>query len=215
MKIMSLNVGQPREVSWQGKTTQTGIFKSPVEGPVNVSYLGLDGDGQADMKNHGGLDKAVFAYPYEHYAFWRGELKRDDLTDGIFGENLTTEGALEDEICIGDRFESEVKDGPVFEVSQPRGPCFKLGIRLNDASIVKRYHESLRVGFYLRVIKEGSLKPGDRFRHEGYEGESISVRDLYQLVKHRSGAEDELRRVYCLPALAAAWKREIEKGLKM
>ena len=136
MKILSLNVGLPREITWQGKTVTTGIFKNPVAGRVMLRTLNLDGDGQADLTVHGGITKAVYAYPSEHYEFWRAELPGTDLPNGMFGENFTTEALLEEDVYIGDRFqvgEAEVR------VTEPRMPCYKLGIKFGAT----RYHQTL------------------------------------------------------------------------
>jgi MOSC domain-containing protein YiiM len=158
MEIVSINVGLPREVSWKGKTVSTGIYKSPVEGPVKLTTLNLDGDGQADLSVHGGPDKAVYAYPAEHYGFWREELSDSELSWGAFGENFTTQGLLEEDLNIGDTFRI---GSAVVRVSQPRMPCYKLGIRLGRADIVKRFLASRRSGFYLSVLEEGTVQAGD------------------------------------------------------
>jgi len=148
MRIVSLNVGLPREVTWQGKVVTTGIFKKPVDVAVMLRTLNLDGDGQADLSVHGGISKAVYAYPSEHYAFWRAEFPEMNLPWGMFGENFTTEGLLEEEIYIGDRFrvgEAEIT------ATEPRMPCYKLGIKFGRADIMKRFLASRRSGFYFAV----------------------------------------------------------------
>ncbi|HKW44157.1 MAG TPA: MOSC domain-containing protein, partial [Candidatus Eremiobacteraceae bacterium] len=155
--VRSVNVGQPRVVAWRGEAVATGIFKSSVSGPVRVSFLNIAGDGQADLSVHGGRDKAVYAYPFEHYLFWRTIFADRELPWGQFGENLTTEGLLEDDVRVGDRFRIATAS---FEVTQPRIPCFKLGITFDDQRMVKRFLESRRTGFYLRVISEGELAAG-------------------------------------------------------
>lgn len=156
--LIAVNVGLPREVQWRGKTVRTSIYKSPVAGPVRVGKLNLDGDGQADLEVHGGAGKAVYAYPSEHYAYWREALDRADLAWGAFGENLTTAGFTEASVRIGDR----LRAGSVeLEVTRPRLPCFKLGIRFGRADMVERFLRSGRTGFYLSVIREGQLAAGD------------------------------------------------------
>ena len=136
MKLLSINVGVPREIEWNGKMVRTSIFKQPVQGRVRVAQLNLEGDQQSDLSVHGGIDKAVYAYPSEHYASWREELPGIDLPRGVFGENFTTEGLLEETVHIGDR----LRIGSAhFVVTQPRMPCFKLGIRFNRPDIVKRF----------------------------------------------------------------------------
>src|SRR6266403_2470754 len=154
MKILSVNVGLPREVAWQGKVVTTGIFKEPVEGPTMMRKLNLDGDQQADLTVHGGVTKAVYAYPSEHYDYWRAELPGADLPLGMFGENFTTEGLLEEAIYIGDRFgigETEVM------ATEPRMPCYKLGIKFGRPDTIKRFLASRRTGFYFAVKREGHV----------------------------------------------------------
>ena len=158
MRLVTVSVGRPREVPDERRgTVRTGIWKQPVDGPVRVGRLNLAGDGQADLEAHGGEHKAVYAYPLEHYAVWRRELGRDDLEPGGFGENLTVEGLLEADVHIGDQFRIGTA---VLEVSQPRTPCFKLALRIGDPTLVRRFTESGRSGFYLRVITEGELAAG-------------------------------------------------------
>src|SRR4051794_30148819 len=157
VKIVSLNVGEPGEVQWQGRIVTTGIFKEPVTGRVMMRRLNLDGDGQADLTVHGGVDKAVYAYPFEHYPFWRAELPGIDLPWGMFGENLTTEGLFEDSVFVGDRFQIGEAEGVV---TQPRLPCYKLGIKFGRADMVKRFLGSRRTGFYLAVAREGMVAAG-------------------------------------------------------
>jgi len=150
-------VGLPREIQWQGKLVRTSIFKSPVSGDVRVSKLNLEGDQQSDLSVHGGVHKAVYAYPSEHYEFWREEVPGADLRWGAFGENLTTQGVLEEEVRIGDRLRIGSAE---FIVTQPRMPCFKLGIRFGRPDIVKRFLRSGRSGFYLAVLEEGRITAG-------------------------------------------------------
>ena len=152
MKLLSVNVSPPKEVSYNGKRIKTGIFKEPVSGRTMMRRLNIDGDGQGDLSVHGGIHKAVYAYPVEHYDYWKQELGRNDLTYGKFGENLTVEGMLEETVYIGDVF--RIGDALV-EVSQPRVPCFKLGMKMRDPQIVKPFLESERVGFYVRVVGRG------------------------------------------------------------
>src|SRR5437879_3901803 len=167
MKVVSINVGFPREVQWHGKTVLTSIFKAPVEGTIKVRRLNVEGDRQSDLAVHGGADKAVYVYPAEHYAFWRAELPGVDLPWGAFGENLTTEGLMEDSVHIGDQFGIGSAE---LVVTQPRMPCFKLAIRFGRPDMVKRFLRSGRTGFYLAVTREGEVGAGDAVvpiaRHE-------------------------------------------------
>jgi MOSC domain-containing protein YiiM len=157
-KVVAISVGRPREVEWQGRIVRTSIFKTPVSGRVHVALENIAGDRQADLSVHGGADKAVYAYPAEHYASWRRELPDAELAWGAFGENLTTEGLLEDDVWIGDRYRVGTAE---LVVTQPRMPCYKLGIRFGRPDMVKRLHESRRNGFYFRVAREGDVAPGD------------------------------------------------------
>ena len=160
-KLISVNVGFPRQVTWKGKTVTTGIFKEPVNERVMLRLLNLDGDGQADLTVHGGLDKAVYVYPFEHYDYWQSELPDTELPLGIFGENFTTTGLREEELNIGDRFGVGTVQ---LMVTQPRLPCYKLGIRFGRADMVKRFLASRRTGFYFRVLQEGEVGAGDTKR---------------------------------------------------
>jgi MOSC domain-containing protein YiiM len=158
MKLLSVNVGRPREIEWKGKVVRTSIFKAPVSARIRVGKLNLDGDQQSDLSVHGGIDKAVCAYPSEHYPFWREELPGAELPWGVFGENFTTEGLLEERVHIGDRLRIGSAE---FAVTQPRMPCFKLGIRFGRPDIVKRFLQSRRAGFYFAVVREGEVTAGD------------------------------------------------------
>src|SRR6202171_3999607 len=198
MKVLSVNVGLPREVIWQGKVVTTGIFKEPIKGPVMLRRLNLDGDGQADLTVHGGATKAVYAYPSEHYAFWRAELPDMDLPWGMFGENFTTEGLLEDAVHIGEKFrigETEVM------VTEPRMPCYKLGIKFGRADIIKRFLASRRTGFYFAVVREGIVGAGDVIKLIGREQQEISVADITRLYGFDRDDVKALRRAIEVEAL--------------
>lgn len=163
MKVISVNVGLPREVTYKGRSVMTGIFKEPVSGRLAVRKLNLDGDAQADLSVHGGVDKAVYIYPSEHYGYWKGELEGleipgMELSWGVFGENLTTEGLLEEEIRVGDRLKVGTAE---MVVTQPRLPCFKLGIRFGQPKMVRRFLAVGRPGFYCSVAEEGDVGAGD------------------------------------------------------
>src|SRR5438046_3291114 len=158
MKLVSVNVGLPRLVLRNGEPVSTGIFKEPVQGPVMLRTLNLDGDRQADLSVHGGKTKAVYAYPSEHYEFWKNELPDMDLPYGMFGENFTTEGLFEDEVKVGDRFRV---GKAALMVTEPRMPCYKLGIKFGRSDIIKKFLQSRRTGFYFAVLKDGEVKAGD------------------------------------------------------
>ena len=203
MKILSVNVGLPREVIWQGKLVTTGIFKEPVQGRVMMRRLNLDGDQQADLTVHGGVNKAVYLYPSEHYGYWRIELPGMDLARGMFGENFTTEGFLENTIYIGDRFrigETEVM------VTEPRMPCYKLGIKFGRADIIKRFLASRRTGFYFAVRREGTVSAGDAVELVGHEQQNISVADITRLYAFDKDDVKSLRQATQIEALPESWK---------
>jgi len=175
MKVISVNVGLPREVRWQGKPVRTSIWKEPVSGPVRVGRFNLDGDEQSDLSVHGGARKSVYAYPSEHYPSWRTELPGMELPWGIFGENLTTEGLVEAGVHIGDHFRIGTAE---FAVTQPRMPCFKLGIRFGRPDIVEEFRRSGRSGFYFSVIREGHVAAGDSIELVAREAESPTVSEM-------------------------------------
>ena len=202
MKLISVNVGQPRPVPWMGNTVATGIFKQPVEHAVQLRRLNLDGDQQADLKVHGGPHKAVYVYPSEHYEFWRRELPGTELPWGAFGENFTTEGLLED-TGIGDRFRV---GSAVVAVTQPRMPCYKLGIKFERDDIIKRFLASRRTGFYFSVVEEGEVRAGDAVELLSREENRISVADIVQLYVADTPDPELLRRAAGLAALPANWR---------
>jgi MOSC domain-containing protein YiiM len=180
LRILSVNVSQPRDVRWKGKIVSTGIFKEPVSGPVRVGQLNLEGDRQADLSVHGGPDKAVYAYAAEHYAQWKGELGGRELPWGMFGENLTIEGGLyEDDVFVGDRFRFGTAE---LLAVQPRLPCFKLGIRFGTQRILKRFAGSGRYGVYFRVAKEGALQVGDPVKKIAESERRVSIGDVGRLL---------------------------------
>jgi MOSC domain-containing protein YiiM len=197
-------------VQWRGRTVRTSIFKSPVAGPVRVRKLNLDGDRQSDLQVHGGVHMAVYAYPGEHYAFWRKELPGTELPWGAFGENLTTEGLLEDAVCIGDR----LRCGSVeFAVTQPRMPCYKLGIRFGRQDIVKRFQRSGRTGFYLTVLGEGEITAGCAVEHVGSGEGGVRVADVVRLYNSKDPDRALLRRASELPALPEGWREHFRARL--
>jgi MOSC domain-containing protein YiiM len=203
MQLISVNVGLPREVAWKGRTASTGIFKEPISDRVMVRSLNLDGDGQADLTVHGGLDKAVYAYPFEHYDYWRSELPDMDLPLGIFGENFTTTGLKEAEVNIGDRFRI---GNLTLMVTQPRLPCYKLGIRFGRPDMVKRFLASRRTGFYFRVLQEGEVGVGDTLELVSRDDHHITVADITQLYVREEDNPDLLQRAAQLEALPQSWR---------
>jgi MOSC domain-containing protein YiiM len=210
MNLLSINVGLPREIQWQGKVVRTSIFKSPVSGDVRVSKLNLEGDQQSDLSVHGGVHKAVYAYPSEHYEFWREEVPGADLPWGAFGENLTVQGILEDEVRIGDRLRIGSAE---FMVTQPRMPCFKLGIRFGRPDIVKRFLRSGRSGFYLAVVEEGQIAAGGTVEVLTRDEHGVSVADIVNLYQADATNQELLRKASNLPALPPDWREHFRKRL--
>lgn len=203
MKLLSVNVSLPREVSWKGKTVTTGIFKRPVASRIIVRILNVDGDRQADLRVHGGPSKAVYAYPSEHYPFWRSELPEMVLPWGMFGENLTIEGLLENEVNIGDRF----RIGSVELIAtQPRMPCYKLGVRFGREDMVKRFLRSGRTGFYFAVQREGELGAGDSIIRIARDEHGVTVADITRLYVNDKTDSPMLRRAAELAALPDDWR---------
>jgi MOSC domain-containing protein YiiM len=203
MKLISLNVGLPREVTWKGKTVTTGIFKEPVSERVMVRSLNLDGDRQADLTVHGGVDKAIYVYPFEHYDYWQSELPDTEFPPGIFGENFTITGLKEEEVNIGDRFAiGTVK----LMVTQPRLPCYKLGIRFGRPDMVKRFLASRRTGFYFRVLQEGEVRAGDTLELVSRDDNNITVADITQLYVGKEDNLELLHRAAQIEALPKSWR---------
>lgn len=203
MKLVSLNTGLPREVEWKGEAVTTGIFKEPVKGRVMLRTLNFDGDKQADLSVHGGVSKAVYAYPQEHYEFWKKELPDTNLPDGMFGENFTTEGLLEDNLNLGDCF--RVGEAEIM-VTEPRMPCYKLGVKFGRADIVKRFMVSRRTGFYFAVLQEGEVSAGDTIELLSRDGNNITVADVTRLYAFEKDNLELLQRVVKVEALSKSWR---------
>jgi MOSC domain-containing protein YiiM len=209
VKVLSVNVGRPREVEFEGELVLTSIFKSPVARRVRVSRLNVEGDEQSDLTVHGGRDKAVYAYPSEHYAFWRRELPKAELPWGVFGENLTTEGLTEDRVAIGDR----LRCGSVeFAVTTPRLPCYKLALRFGRADMIKRFMLAQWSGFYLAVLKEGELGTGDAIELIPAEGDRVTVREIFSLFVPNPD-RSILERASVLPGLPESWRERMRERL--
>jgi MOSC domain-containing protein YiiM len=204
MVVESVNVGLPRRIAHEGRTVTTGIYKDPAAGRVMVRATNLDGDRQADLRVHGGPDKAVYLYPAEHYPHWRETLAPAELGPGWFGENLTPRGVLEDETWIGDVFRV---GGALLEVSQPRVPCAKLAMKAGDPAFGRPFLRSGRSGFYLRVREEGEVGAGDEIVRESRGDGGVSVREVLALLDDSAGAHD-LDRAAALPQLALGWREQ-------
>ena len=208
MRIVSVNVGQPREVLSKGRIILTSIFKSPVQGRVAVKGINLDGDLQADRRVHGGPYKAVYLYPAEHYPYWTTELSVP-LPWGAFGENLTSEGLLEEEVCIGDQFRF---GSAILQVTQPRMPCFKLALRLDRSDMVKRFWKSCRSGVYFSIQQEGIVQAGDLVERIFSNPERVTVADVLRIYRGEEWSSELVARTLKTP-LRGSWKSEIQSRL--
>jgi MOSC domain-containing protein YiiM len=206
MKLISLNVGLPREVTWHGRKVTTGIFKEPVERRIALTKLNLDGDRQADLSVHGGVYKAVYCYPIEHYAYWKGEWPGRELPIAVFGENFTTSGLTEHAVHVGDRF--AVGSAQVV-VTQPRLPCYKLGIRFQADDMAARFLASGRTGFYVAVIEEGEVGAGDEIVLVSRDPDAVPISEIVRLYVTKEYGSDDVasaRRTLRVAALPESWK---------
>ncbi len=210
MKLISLNVGMPRIVESNGEPVTTGIFKEPQQGPIMLRTLNLDGDRQADLTVHGGISKAVYGYPVEHYEFWKRELPEMELPYGMFGENFTTEGMSEDALNVGDRF--RVGEAELI-VTEPRLPCYKLGIRFGRTDIIRRFLQSRRTGFYFAVVKEGEVKAGNEIELLRRDINDITIADITRLYAFEKDDLETLRRAVKLEALSDSWREYFQKQI--
>jgi ferredoxin-NADP reductase/MOSC domain-containing protein YiiM len=209
--LLSVNVGMPKDVRWQGKTVFTGVFKDPVSGPRHVGTHNVDGDGQGDLAGHGGEQRAVFVYQIDSYRHWERELGRTDLVYGQFGENFTTEGLSDDAVCIGDRYRIGTA---VFEVTQPRVTCYRVGIRMNDPRIPALLVSHRRPGFYFRVLDEGDVEAGDEIFKLASGPEQMTVAEVDALLYLPGHPRPQLRRALRIPALSAGWQTSFEALLE-
>jgi len=203
MKVISVNVGRPREILHEGRVIRTGIFKEPVAGRVRVTALNLAGDEQADLTVHGGPSKAVYVYPSEHYEFWRKELPEMNFSWGMFGENLTTEGLLETQVNVGDRLCSGSVE---LLVTQPRLPCYKLSVKFGRDDIVKRFLKSRRTGFYCAVLREGEIGAGAPIHWLARDDQGVTVADITRLYAFDRNDAAGMRRALGAKALPESWR---------
>jgi MOSC domain-containing protein YiiM len=208
MKIISVNTGLPREIFHEGRMIRTGIFKTPVSGRVRVNALNIAGDRQADLTVHGGASKAIYAYPAEHYEFWRKELPGVELPWGSFGENLTTEGVLENGLSIGDRL---CAGSVELIVTEPRLPCYKLNAKFLREDMVKRFLRSRRTGFYFSVASEGDIGPGDTIQILARDENHVSVADITRLYAFDSKDLAGMRRAAKVKALPDSWRKYFDE----
>jgi ferredoxin-NADP reductase/MOSC domain-containing protein YiiM len=210
-RLLSVNVGIPRDIEWKGRTVHTGIWKYPVRGRCRVGRLNLDGDGQGDLAGHGGEQRAVFVYQIESYGYWQEQLKRTDLVHGQFGENFTIEGLADDVVCIGDRYQI---GSAVFEVTQPRVTCYRVGIRMNEPRMPALLTSSGRPGFYFRVLQEGEVGAGDEVVKVGEAEERMTVAEINGLLYSPNHARDRLERALRIQALSPGWRWSLEELLR-
>lgn len=210
MQVLSLSVGGPREIEVEGGSVMTSIFKVPVDRRLRVSRLNIEGDEQSDLTVHGGVDKAVYAYPSEHYEAWQRELPEVEFPTAIFGENLTIKGLFED-VRIGDRFRIGTAE---FLVTQPRLPCYKLGIRFGRMDMLKRMLRNGRTGFYFRVVAEGEVGPGDAIEPLTRSQEELTVADVVRLYTVDAKNQDLLRRATESTFLPESWKDYFRQRLR-
>ena len=206
MKLVSVNVGMPRLLAWGGATFKTGIFKHLVQGRVMLRATNLDGDRQADLSVHGGVNKAVYGYPSEHYAAWSAELP--ELLDparawGAFGENFTTEGLLETEVSVGDRYRV---GSAVVRVTTPRLPCYKLAAKFQREDMIERFLRSGRCGFYFAVVEEGEVGAGDKFEFLGREDPTLTIAEVNSLYTAKSPNLESLQRSLDVKSLPESWR---------
>ena len=210
-RILSVNVGMPRDVEWEGRTVRTGIWKDPVAGRRMVRRLNVDGDGQGDLSGHGGVNRAVFVYQIESYRYWQKFLGRDDFSYGQFGENFTVEGLADDEVCVGDQYRI---GSALFEVSQPRVTCYRVGIRMSEPQMPSLLVGHHRPGFYLRVLAEGEVGAGDTIERVGRGPEAMTVAEVDGLLYLPNRPRRDLVRALRIPALSPGWQGSFRELLE-
>jgi MOSC domain-containing protein YiiM len=214
MKVISVNTGLPREITWRGRSITTGIFKEPVQGRIRLRTLNLDGDRQADLSVHGGPNKAVYCYQLAHYEYWKTALPDRALPLGMFGENFTVDGPLEDQIFLGDHY---VVGSAEVVVAQPRMPCYKLGIRFQSDDMVKRFFDSRRSGFYLAVVREGEVGAGDEMTLVRSDPNRVPVSEIVRLYSAKHYTADDTasaQRVLQVQAVPESWKQYFRERIR-
>lgn len=212
MQLVSINVGRPKWIQFEGRTFLTGIFKQAVSGTVSVEFTQLQGDGQADLKVHGGVDKAIYVYSLEHYEFWRKELGVQIEEMGSFGENFTSRGMLENDICVGDTFEIGTT---VVQVTQPRTPCYKLAARFKRPDFPSQFLQSLKSGFYLRVLQEGHVTATDRFTLCERDPKPITICELVKIYHFQRKDRNAVKQALENRALSTEWRESLQKQVEV
>src|SRR5262244_3978242 len=210
-RLLSVNVGLPRDIMWQGRTVHTAIWKAPVEGPRMVRRFNIDGDGQGDLAGHGGEHRAVFVYQIDSYRYWQNKLGRNDFTYGQFGENFTVDGLSDREVCIGDRYRI---GNAVFEVTQPRVTCYRVGIRMNEPRMPALLVSHGRPGFYFRVLQEGEVGAGDNIVKLADGSERITVAEIDALLYLPGHSRQQMERALRIPALSQGWQASFQVMLR-
>ncbi|KPH06365.1 MOSC domain-containing protein (plasmid) [Rhizobium acidisoli] len=211
VRLLSVNVGLPRDIAWQGKIVNTAIWKTPVDGPRMVRRLNVDGDGQADLAGHGGEGRAVFVYQIDSYRYWQEQLRRADFVHGQFGENFTIDGLPDTEVCVGDRYRI---GAALFEVTQPRVTCYRLGIRMDEPEMAALLVKHGRPGFYLRVLEEGEVQAGNEITKVASGPEGMNIFTINALLYMPGHPRDQLERALRIPALSSGWRGSFEALLK-
>ena len=210
-RLLSVNVGLPRNIAWQEKTVHTAVWKAPVQGRRMVRRLNIDGDGQGDLAGHGGEHRAVFVYQIDSYRYWQRQLSRSDFTYGQFGENFTVDGLSDDEVCIGDRY--RIGDA-LFEVTQPRVTCYRVGIRMNEPQMAALLVAHGKPGFYLRVLEEGEVEAGDEIVQVEAGSERMTVSEVNALLYMPGHPKSQLEHALRIPALSAGWRASFQALLE-
>jgi len=213
MKVLSVDIGLPKKVLFNGQNVTTAIFKDPVKGPIMLRMLNLDGDKQADLTVHGGVDKAVYSYPAEHYDYWRKQFPNADLTWGMFGENFTTKELMEDAVNVGDQFQL---GSAKLVATQPRMPCYKIGVRFGRMDVVRRFLASGRPGIYFKVLKEGQVQVGDKIEIISKDKNNVTVKDIVRLYVTRDHPDniETMRRAIKINALPEGWRYEFQQNIE-
>src|SRR5262245_9491839 len=206
-RLLSVNVGLPRDITWQGKTVHTAVWKTPVQGRRMVRRLNIDGDGQGDLAGHGGEHRAVLVYQIDSYSYWQSQLRRDDFSYGQFGENLTVEGLPDAEVCIGDRYRI---GGALLEVTQPRVTCYRVGIRMNEPQMAALLVARGKPGFYLRVLEEGEVGAGDEIVQVAAGPERMTVSEIDALLYKPGHPSSQIERALRVPALSTGWRTSFQ-----
>ena len=210
-RLLSVNVGLPRNIAWQEKTVHTAVWKAPVQGRRMVRRLNIDGDGQGDLAGHGGEHRAVFVYQIDSYRYWQRQLSRSDFTYGQFGENFTVDGLSDEEVCIGDRY--RIGDA-LFEVTQPRVTCYRVGIRMNEPQMAALLVAHGKPGFYLRVLEEGEVEAGDEIVQVEAGSERMTVSEVNALLYMPGHPKSQLEHALRIPALSAGWRASFQALLE-